>query len=176
MRHIFGINSNIFETNILNLAVVLGIVVTVVGEAVRELLEERRKTILLALEEADQKAAAAQQRLRDAQKSVETARVRAEQIRLQATQTIEQENLSIQKQLERDLKRLRERGAETINLEYQRAVQAIARQVTTLALTAAESTLLTSFGSQDPTRSKQKKLNELHIRKTLSQLKKASAT
>ena len=41
--HGFGINTNILETNVINLAVVIAVVVTFVGDAVRELLENRKK-------------------------------------------------------------------------------------------------------------------------------------
>jgi len=39
----FGINTNILETNIINLAVVIAIVISFVGDALRELLETRRQ-------------------------------------------------------------------------------------------------------------------------------------
>jgi hypothetical protein len=42
MRYGFGFNTDIFETNVLNLAVVVAIVVTVVGDAVATLLDQRR--------------------------------------------------------------------------------------------------------------------------------------
>ena len=37
--HGFGINTNILETNVINLAVVIAVVISFVGDAVRELLE-----------------------------------------------------------------------------------------------------------------------------------------
>jgi F-type H+-transporting ATPase subunit b len=55
MRHGFGLNTNLFETNVLNLIVVVRIVVTVVGDALRNLLDQRRKVILSTLQEADKK-------------------------------------------------------------------------------------------------------------------------
>ena len=56
MRQGFGFNTNLFETNVLNLAVVVGIVVTVVGDAVQSLLDQRRQNILSTLAEADKKS------------------------------------------------------------------------------------------------------------------------
>jgi F-type H+-transporting ATPase subunit b len=55
MRHGFGFNTNLLETNVLNLRVVVRIVVKVVGESLRELLDQRRQTILSTLQEADKK-------------------------------------------------------------------------------------------------------------------------
>jgi F-type H+-transporting ATPase subunit b len=171
MRNGFGLNTNLFETNVLNLAVVVGIVVTVVGDAVRSLLDQRREIILSTLQEADQKAREAQNRLDTAQKSVEIARLRAQEIRRQAVQLAEQESSTIQQQLANDLQRLQERGRQAVKLEYQRTMQSITQQVATLALTTAESMLLTVLGSQDKDCSKQKELNEMHVRETLCQLK-----
>ena len=42
----FGFNTNLLETNVLNLAVVLAIVITYVGDALRGLLANRKQTIL----------------------------------------------------------------------------------------------------------------------------------
>ena len=42
----FGFNTNIFETNIINLAAVVGIVVSFVGSNLTALLEDRKATIL----------------------------------------------------------------------------------------------------------------------------------
>jgi len=169
MRHGFGINTDLFETNVLNLAVVVGIVVTVVGEAVSNLLEQRRKTILSTLEETDKKVREAQTQLDDAKKSVEIARLQAKEIRIQATKAVEQENVILQRQLKESLQYLQERGKQAIQLERQRIIQTIANQVAELALTSTEGTLLTAF---EKTYSKQRELNETHIRKTFRQLKR----
>ena len=60
----FGFNTNIFETNVINLAAVLGIVITFVGPNLTALLEDRKKTILNNLEEANQRALDAQEKLK----------------------------------------------------------------------------------------------------------------
>jgi F-type H+-transporting ATPase subunit b len=171
MRQGFGLNTNIFETNILNLAVVLGIVVTVVGDALRSILNQRRQNILSTLAEADAKSRESQNRLEEAKKSVVAARFRAQEIRLQAIQVAEQENLSAQSKLADDLQRLRDRGRQRIQLARQQTVQTIAQQVASLAVTTAESTLLKSFGSQTSATSKQIELNEVHVSETLRTLK-----
>ena len=168
----FGFNTDLFETNILNLTVVLGVVVTFVGDAIRTLLDQRRKIIISTLQEVDQKAKEVQQRLEEAQRSVETARNRAQEIRNQATKTIEQENIIIQENLKADLYRIQERRRQRIKLERQRIVQSVAKQVARITLEKAEGTLLITFSSQRKSRPKQKELNELHVRETFSQLKR----
>jgi len=66
----FGINTNIFETNVINLAAVVAIVISFVGKNLSSLLDDRRKTILTNLQEASQRAADAQQKLTEAKKPI----------------------------------------------------------------------------------------------------------
>jgi F-type H+-transporting ATPase subunit b len=62
--HGFGINTNIFETNIINLAAVIAIVIFCGNFTA--ILEDRRKTILNNLEEATQRALEAEEKLNQA--------------------------------------------------------------------------------------------------------------
>jgi F0F1-type ATP synthase membrane subunit b/b' len=110
--------------------------------------------------------------LEDAQLSVEVARNRAQEIRNQAIQTIEQENTIIQEALKSDLKRIQERGKQRIKLERQRIIQSVSQQVAKITLRAAEGKLLITFNSQRKSRSKQKELNDMHVRETFRQLKR----
>jgi len=170
LRQGFGFNTNLFETNILNLAVVLRVVIKVVGDSLSTVLDERRQNILSTLQEVDQKAKETKQRLREAQRALEEARSRSQEIRIQATQAIERENFAAQERLKRDRQRLQERRNQAIQLERQRTAQSISYQVSNLALTSAENTLLKIFVSQRTSISKQKELNEICIRKTFCQL------
>jgi len=172
MKNGFGLNTNLFETNILNLRVVIGVVRTVVGDAVRSLLDQRRKTILVTLQEVDQKARNAQQRLDEARAAVETARARAQEIRAQAIQTVEQESVIIQKKLKEDLQRRQEIRQQVLQLEQQQRRQTIAQKVANLAIMAAEDTLLIKLGPMGPMHAKQKELNEVHVRETFRKLKR----
>lgn len=171
MRYGFGFNTDLFETNVLNLAVVVGVVVTVVGDAFRDLLDKRQKNILMTLQEADQKAREALELLREARNSVDKARIRAQEICTQSKESAEREGYSIQAQLKEDLQRITERSYQAIQLEYQRRVQSVVQQVSNLALTAAESKLVTALSNKGPSRQKQKVLNEIHVNDTFFRLK-----
>jgi len=173
MRNGFGFNTNIFETNIINLAIVIGIVVTVVGDALRSLLSQRRETIIATWQEADQKVRAAKKRLEEAQKEVDMARSRAEEIRIQAVKTADQERSLMQDQLKEDLIRLQERSNQAIQLKRQKMVQELAQQIKDLAVTSTEKILLSTL-TQGRTSTKQKELNEVHVRETFCQLRRRS--
>jgi F-type H+-transporting ATPase subunit b len=171
IRYSFGLNTNLFETNVLNLAVVVGIVVTVVGDALRTLLDQRRQVILSMLQEADKKARDSQKRLEDARRAVEMARLLAQEIQTQATQIIEQESLIRQKQLEEDFQRLQERRSQSIVLARQQAIQSVVNEVSQLAVASAENILLDALGPNGKIYLKQKDLNEIHVRESFYKLK-----
>ena len=131
----FGFNTNILETNIINLAVVIAVVFTFVGDALRSLLETRKQTVLNNLREADQRATEAQEKLSEAQSQLEIAKTKAKEIREQGIVTAEQEKLQTIRQAEKDVLRLEELKNETIKLQQQKALSQVSQQVVTLALT-----------------------------------------
>jgi F-type H+-transporting ATPase subunit b len=165
MGHGFGLNTRFLETNVLNLAVVLVIVVTVVGDAFKALLDQRRTIILLALKEADLKSIDAQKEIEEALATLEISRLRAKEIRDQAVRTVEQENVLREQELKKSINRLKESSSQSIQLERQRIVQSIVQEVSKSALSRAEHILWTTFkesGSQSPN-SKHKTYNDLQI-------------
>jgi F-type H+-transporting ATPase subunit b len=170
LRQGFGVNTNLLETNVLNLAVVISVVIKVVGDSLRSLLNQRRQIILSTLQEADLKAKEAKERLEAAERTLEEARLRVQEIRIQTVEAVEREKSIAQKQLEGDLNRLRDRRDQAIQLERQRTIQVISRQISDLALNSAENILLRALGSQSSSVLKQKELNEMHVRKTFCQL------
>ena len=48
-----GFNTDIFDTNLINLSLVVGVVVTLGGDALTSALDERRRSILSSLEDAN---------------------------------------------------------------------------------------------------------------------------
>jgi F-type H+-transporting ATPase subunit b len=143
----FGFNTNILETNVLNLAVVLAVVVTYVGDALRGLLENRKQNILNNFREADQRAFEAQERLNQARMQFEQAQVKAKQIREQALVTSDQEKKQIVSQNQEDIKRLTILQQETLQLEQQKAQTELAQKLVRLALHQVREKLTKSLNS-----------------------------
>ena len=110
LRYSFGLNTNLFETNVLNLAVVVGIVTTFVGDAIQILLDQRRKTILSTLREINKKAKDAEKRLIEACKKLDVAIRRIIEIRKQIYQVCQNEIYMRERRLKKDL--------QSIFLEY----------------------------------------------------------
>mgnify|MGYP000247413072 CR=1 FL=1 len=134
----FAINTNILETNIINLTVVVGVVVTFGGDALRSLLANRKEAILSTMQEAEQKAKDAQAQLEEAKQALVAAKSKAEEIRKQSVVTSETEKMQILKQTEEDTKRLELTKQEVIQLQQQTALQKLSQQVVKLALTQVE--------------------------------------
>lgn len=131
----FRFNTNILETNIINLAVVIGIVISFVGDALRSLLENRKQTVLNTLREADQRAREAQEKLNKAQVQVEFCRKKAIEICEQAFILAQEQKYETYRQVKKDVARLEELKNETLNLQQQKALSQIYQQVIALSLT-----------------------------------------
>lgn len=129
-----GFNTNIFETNILNLAVVLGVVISFIGDALRSLLNNRKQIIVKNLQEADERANEAQEKLTQARIQFEFAQKKAGEIKEQGILTAEQEKTEAIRQADQDALRLEELKQETLLFQQQKAVSEISQQVITLAL------------------------------------------
>jgi F-type H+-transporting ATPase subunit b len=121
LGHGFGINTNIFETNILNLAVVIAIVISFVGNNLTAILDERKKTILNNLQEATQRAQEAEEKLTLARLQLEQAKKKAEEIRQEGIARATQEINNVVSQHDIRLSKLQEFKQETLGFYQQKA-------------------------------------------------------
>ena len=117
----FGFNGNILETNIINLAVVVGVVVSFVGGNLTQLLEDRQKTILNNLQEANQRAIEAQDRLNQARTQLDIARKKAKEIRAEGVVKASQEIKNCVVQHQERIHLLEEFRNDTIQFYQQKA-------------------------------------------------------
>lgn len=117
----FGINTNIFETNVINLAAVVAVVISFVGKNLNALLEDRKKTIFSNLQEASQRAMEAQEKLAQAKAQLELAQKKAKEIREEGILKATQEVNNCVSQHEQRLSLLEEFKQETIMFYQQKA-------------------------------------------------------
>ena len=130
----FGFNGNVFETNIINLTVVIGIVVSFGGDALRSLLRNRKETIFSSLQEAEKRAEEAKDNLSKAKSQLSLFQKKAYEIRQQASATAEQERKQAIQQTQEDAQRLEQVKQETLQLQQQKTISQISQQVVLLAL------------------------------------------
>ena len=117
----FGINTNIFETNLINLAAVVGIVISFVGGNLNSLLEDRRKTIFSNLEEANLRAIEAQEKLQNAKAQLEFSKKKAQEIREEGISRATNEIQTVVSQHEIRLAGLEDFKNETVQFYQQKA-------------------------------------------------------
>ena len=134
----FGLNGNIFETNIIYLSVVVGIVVSFGGDALRSLLQTRKETILKNFEEAKMRSEEARQKLALASQEVENAKMKAQDITKQTASLLEKEKITYSQYFENETKRLNSLKEETLTFQEQRAKFQISNQIIKLAVEKVE--------------------------------------
>jgi len=117
----FGINTNILETNVINLAAVLFVVVNFAGQNLTALLAERKRTIINNLSEATLRAEQAAQNLNEKRSQFELARQKASQIREEGLSRVQTEINNVKADHELRLARLNDFKQETVGFYQQKA-------------------------------------------------------
>jgi F0F1-type ATP synthase membrane subunit b/b' len=115
--------NTIFETNILNLIVVIRIVVKVIGNAAREFLDDRIKGIRGRFEKMDVERDRGDKILSDAQAEIVNARKYIHTIKEQCTQTICTEETAMHESLKQELLRIEAENATTVQLKKQETLK-----------------------------------------------------
>lgn len=132
--HGFGINTNILETNIINLAVVITIVFSFVGDALKDLLIARKKNILQNICAVNDRAQEIEQKMKDAIMQLEIAKKKAFEIREQGFTSAEREKKNYIEQTEEEAQRLKQVKLDTIRLIQQKAIEQISQQIIVFSL------------------------------------------
>ena len=144
----FGFNGNILETNVINLAVVIGIVVFLGGNSLRSLLENRKQTILNSLQEADSRAQEGKEKLSKAKSQLFVAQKKSTEIQEEASITADQEKKEFISQTQEDTQRLEKGKQETLQMEEQKTISQVSQQVVSLALNKARDKLKKRVGTE----------------------------
>nr|YP_009668545.1 ATP synthase CF0 subunit I [Haplomitrium blumei]QCW59321.1 ATP synthase CF0 subunit I [Haplomitrium blumei] len=148
----FGLNTNILETNLINLGLVLGLLVYFGKGSLSNLLGNRKPTILRTIRDAEERYEEATDKLKQARTRLQQAKVKADEIRVNGSAKMEREKQDLIDAADGDSKRLEESKNATIRFEEQRAIEQVRQQVSRLALERALETL------------KNRLNNELHLR------------
>jgi len=142
----FGLNLNPFETNIINLAIVIAGLVWFLRGFLGGILERRREAILSDLQEVEQRLAAARTSLVDAQKGLAEAQQKAEQIRIDGKARAEAIHLDSQKRTVDEVARVKQGAQSDLANEASRVTSQLQRET---ALKAIEKALAALPGKLD---------------------------
>jgi F-type H+-transporting ATPase subunit b len=133
----FGLNTNLLETNLINLSVVLGLLVYFGKGVLNNLLSNRKQTILNTINDAEKRYNEATDKLNQARTRLERAKIKADEIRVNGLSQIEREKRELVNAADEDSKRLEDSKNATIRFEEQRAIEQVRQQVSRLALERA---------------------------------------
>jgi F-type H+-transporting ATPase subunit b len=141
----FGLNTNFLETNLFNLAVVIGVLVYFGRGFLGKLLGTRRSNIEAAIRDAEERQKAAKLALDEQQAKLAQAQQESERIRANAVQAAEKTKAEILAKSERDVQRMREDASRDLAIEQDRAIAELRQRAVTMAISRVESTLSTSL-------------------------------
>jgi F-type H+-transporting ATPase subunit b len=156
----FGINTNLLETNVINLAVVIGVVVYFGGDVLRSILKNRQESILKSVTDAEVRFQEATQKLANAKEQLEMAKTKAAEIRAQGLVSAQQGSKTLLERAEEDIKRLEETKQSTIRVEEEKAMYQVCEQMSALALSKAVTQVKTRLAKDS---SLQRRLLDLNI-------------
>lgn len=133
----FGLNFNPFETNIINLAIVIAGLVWFLKGFLGGILDRRRNAILSDLKDAEDRLAAATTSLASAQKDLAEAQVRAETIRSEGQARAEAIRLESEKRTVEEMARMKQDSAADLDAEAARVSGQLRREAARLAIEKA---------------------------------------
>ena len=133
----FGLNLNIFETNIINLAVVVFGLYKFLPGFLGKILERRRTTILSDLKEAEQRLAQAQDSLSKAKEELASAKKKADKIKNDCKVRADAIRLESEKRTVEEMARIKQGAASDLNAEAARVTSQLRKEAAELAIEKA---------------------------------------
>jgi len=137
----FGLNFDIFETNIINLAIVIAGLAWFLRGFLGGILERRRERILAELKDAEERLSVATASLAEAQKSLGEARSLAEKIRADGKARAEAIRLESEKRTVEEMARMKQDSQSDLDSEVSRVSKQLQREAAELAIARALASL-----------------------------------
>jgi len=137
----FGLNLNLFETNIVNLAIVIFGLYKFLPNFLGSILERRRAIILADLKDAEERLASATTALVQAQQDLAAAQQKAEQIRADGKSRAEAIRLESEKRTIEEMARVKQGAAADLDAEAARVSNQLRREAARLAIEKALASL-----------------------------------
>ena len=133
----FGLNLNIFETNILNLAVVIFGLYKFLPGFLGKILERRRTSILSDLKDAEERLAQSKVALSKAKEELSSAKQKADKIRNDCKARAEAIRLESEKKTVEEMARIKQGAASDLNAEAARVSLQLRKEAAELAIQKA---------------------------------------
>jgi F-type H+-transporting ATPase subunit b len=137
----FGLNLNLFETNLINLGLLIGVLFYFGRKVLGNILGERRSRIEQEVRDAEKRQKDAAAALADAQQKLAKAQAEAEKIRAAAEESAKAAKEAILAQAAKDVERLKETAAKDLDTARERAIAELRERVAAMAIQRVESQL-----------------------------------
>ncbi len=137
----FGLSFDLLDSNIVNLAIVIGILVYFGRGFLGNMLTQRRSDIETAIAEAETRQANAAQALAEQQQKLAQAQQEAERIVAAAQETAAKVKADILAKSERDVARMREDASRDTAAEQERVIAQLRQRAVAMALTRVDAQL-----------------------------------
>lgn len=133
----FGLNLDVFETNIINLAIVIAALVWFLPKFLGGILERRRGAILSDLKEVEQRLQDATIALAKAQQDLTQAQMKAEQIRVEGRARADAIRLESETRTVEEMARLKQGAVADLQAEASRVSEQLRREAARQAIEKA---------------------------------------
>ncbi len=137
----FGLNLNLFETNVINLAVVIFGLYKFLPNFLGSMLERRRSAILADLNDAEDRLEESKEALSQAKQELQSAEQKAIQIRSDGKVRAEAIRLETEKRTVEEMARIKQGATSDLNAEASRVTAQLRREAARLAIEKALDTL-----------------------------------
>lgn len=137
----FGFHFDILEANLINLAIIIGVLVYFGKGFLGSKLKERREEIEAAITEAEGRQKQAASALAEQQQKLQMAKKEAERIRAEAKTNAEAAREVIMSQSAKDIDRLKASAAQDLSSQQDKVMQELRQRVAAMAMDKVRSRL-----------------------------------
>jgi F-type H+-transporting ATPase subunit b len=137
----FGLNTDIFESNVINLGILLALLFVYGRKVLTNILDERRANIEAAIKDAESRQQQAATALAAAKEQLSKAKAEADTIRQNAISAAAAAKADILAKAEADVARMQQSATSDTNSERERAIAELRQRVVNLAMQKAEAQL-----------------------------------
>ncbi|MCU0524720.1 MAG: F0F1 ATP synthase subunit B [Elainella sp. Prado103] len=144
----FGLNLDLLETNLINLAIIIGVLVYFGKKSLGKTLSDRKAQIETAIKEAEQRKEKAAAALAEQQQKLAQAQAEAARIRKEAEERAEAVRAAIMQQSTEDVERMKAAAAQDLTTQQDRVMNELRQRIATLAMQRAEQQLRSEVGEE----------------------------
>ncbi len=130
----FGINKDIFSTNLINILIILGVLIYAGRGFLGKVLSQRLETIQTAIQDAEKRKQQAVAKLAEQQQKLTQAQVEADRLKAQAEADAKTASAAILATVDADIERLKASAAQELATEQEKVIIQLRQQVSQKAL------------------------------------------